>query len=200
MTQTQFPKLSEFSPRSFWKRPEGKVGMVGLLALALGIGYLVFINLSWIVGLLSVTLHAILLFAVIAAILYMFFDSRIRNLIFYGYRSVIRFITGIFISIDPIGILKNYLVELGKKESKINAQIANLKGEIGKINKIMKDNESEINMSQKMAQAAQRTGHNKQVVLQVRKAGRKQSFNKNLSEVAQRMSKLYNVLKKVSEF
>lgn len=199
MADLDFTNMADFKPKSFWKKAEGKVGIVGLLAIAGGIGFLIISNITWIIGLLSVTLHAILLFAAIAAVLYLFFDKRIRTLMLYFYKSIIRWITGIFIAIDPIGILKNYLVDLHKKEKTINSQIGNLKGEIGKIQKTIKDNKDAISMSKKMAVAAQRTGHNKQVVLQVRKAGRKQNFNKNLSEVADRMSVLYNVLKKVSE-
>ncbi|MES0489664.1 MAG: hypothetical protein ABUK01_06720 [Leptospirales bacterium] len=192
-------KLSEFSPKSFWQKTEGQVGKVGIVAILAVIGFFFVVNIQWIVGLLQNTLHTILLFVTIAAVLYIVFDKRTRTLVSGVYKSIIRFLTGIFVTIDPIGILKNYLSEMRDKEGAINAQVGNLKGEIGKINSIIKENQNAINKSQKMAVAAQKSGQNQQVVLAVRKAGRKQNFNKSLSEVADRMNKLYEVLKKVSE-
>ena len=51
-----------------------------------------------------------------------------RNLVWYMYKSVMRWITGIFVQIDPIGILKSYIDDLRSNLGKMNSQIAALKG------------------------------------------------------------------------
>jgi len=183
----------------FWKKPEGKVGTIITFALLGGLGFLIFINMNRIVRLLQNTLYAVLLFCGIAALIYMILDRRLRTLILYLYKSIIRFITSIFITIDPIGILKNYLDDLREKQSHIQKQTANLKGEMGIVEKTMSENDRIIQKSKKLAAAAKEMGENRQVVLNARKAGRKQNFNKSLSEVYDRMSKLYNILIKINE-
>lgn len=192
-------QLAKLNTGNFWKKPEGKVGKVVSLLLLAGLGIVIFKNIEWIIGLLQNTLHAIFLFLVIGALIYMILDPRLRTLVLYIYKSIMRFITSIFITIDPIGILKNYLKELREKQALIKKQIANLKGEIGVVEKTMSENEKIIQKSQKMAAAAKEMGANSQVVLNARKAGRKQNFNKTLTEVYDRMSKLYNILLKIGE-
>lgn len=194
-----FSKLSDYTPKSFWDKTEGKVGIGGVVAIIGLIGFLLFTNIAWIISLLQNTLHTIFLLVAVAATLYVVLDKRTRTLLANVYKSIIRFLTGIFVTIDPIGILKNYLDDLRSKESEVNKQVASLKGEIGKIRRLIKENENTISKNQKMAIAAQKSGASTQVVLAVRKAGRKQNFNKSLAEVEERMNKLYQVLKKVSE-
>ena len=49
---------------------------------------------------------------VLGAIIYMILDPKTRNLTWYMYKSAMRWITSIFVKIDPIGILKSYVEDL----------------------------------------------------------------------------------------
>ncbi|MCB0633817.1 MAG: hypothetical protein KDD15_29000, partial [Lewinella sp.] len=102
----------EFKPKSFWQRPEGVTGMIFMAALLLGGGFLLYTALPTLVLLAQNTLYLALMLGVLGAIVYMVLDPRMRNLVWYMYKSVMRWVTGLFVQIDPIGILKSYVDDL----------------------------------------------------------------------------------------
>ena len=136
---------NNYSPKSFWEKPEGKTGIVGLaLGGAAGL-YGLWKVLPYLITIAANTLHLMLLLAVIGVVLYMAFDPKVRTLISYIYKAIMRWITGVFIQIDPIGILKSYIEDLKENLRKMNKQIASLKGQMRKLKDIMKPNEKIIN-------------------------------------------------------
>jgi len=102
----------EFKPKSFWKRPEGTLGAIILLALIGGAGYLLFTNMAAITAFMGNVLGLAVIILAIGVLLYMALDPKMRNLLSYMYKSIMRKVTSIFITIDPIGILKNYIEDL----------------------------------------------------------------------------------------
>ncbi len=103
------PQFESPKSKSFWKRPEGVTGLVFLSGLILGGGYLIFANLEFLIGLAANTLALAGILVVLAAVVYMVLDPKMRNLVWYMYKSVMRSITGFFVQIDPVGILKSYV-------------------------------------------------------------------------------------------
>ena len=92
--------------KSFWKRPEGVTGAIFLAGLVAGGGYLLYTALPTLIALASNTLYLALMVMVIAALLYMVLDPKMRRLIGYTYKSVMRWLTGLFVQLDPIGVFK----------------------------------------------------------------------------------------------
>lgn len=188
---------TNFKPKSFWSRPEGTTGAVFLTAIIAGIGYLVATNLAFLVGLAASTLGLVAILAVLALIIYMALDSRTRTLIGYLYKSVMRWITGIFITIDPIGILKNYVDDLKDNLKKMGKQIGNLKGQMRKLKNIVAENNKEIENNLLIAKKAKELGDQKSMLLSTRKAGRLKESNSKYSALHNKMSILYKVLSKM---
>jgi hypothetical protein len=146
------PNLSQ-NVKSFWSRPEGKVGMI-LLALVTG-GALFFL-MPFIVLLLTDTLHAAFLAAVLIGIgLFLFTDNKLRNLISFVYKSGVRYLTGLFIELDPIGILKSIIQELRAQLQEMGLQIGKLRGSITNLDNTIKKNKEEADENFKMAKVAQ---------------------------------------------
>ena len=116
--------------RSFWQRPEGKTGA---LVLALILAAVIFgaINL-WpiIVGAFSSGIGLAVILISLGLVLYMALDPKMRNLIWYFYKKSMRWITGIFVKIDPISILKTYISDLKDNVKKMHRQIAQLRGQM----------------------------------------------------------------------
>lgn len=139
-----FPS-TEIKPKSFWQKPEGTTGALFLAAAIGGIGYLLFKYSAAILAMLSNTLGIVALLAVLGVIIYMVLDPKWRTLVSYMYKSVMRWITGIFVTIDPIGILKNYISDLQDNLQKMGTQIGNLKGQMRKLVTIVDENNKEIN-------------------------------------------------------
>lgn len=112
-------------PKSFWKRPEGLVGAIFLIAILAGLGILFVSYLPLLVELAKNVLYLTLMIIAGAGLLYMFFDPRMRNLVWYAYKSMMRSLTGMFVTIDPIGILSKAMWKTWKT---IWAKCANKSG------------------------------------------------------------------------
>ena len=122
--------LQNFKPKGFWQRPEGVTGFIFAGGIALVAGWVALNVLPTINEILSNTLYFGGLLAALAALLYVVIDPRMRNLLGYAYSGIMRWITGIFIQIDPIGILEGYIDDLKKSLGKMNTQIGNLRGQM----------------------------------------------------------------------
>ncbi|MES2734529.1 MAG: hypothetical protein V4714_22465 [Bacteroidota bacterium] len=191
--------LDSYKPKSFWERPEGTTGMVFGTLLALGGGYLLYKWLPTIIQILQNTLYAIFLFAGVGIALYVLLDPKFRNLIWFIYKSIMRFVTGIFVQIDPIGILKSYIDSLQDNLGRMNEQITSLKGQMRKLKDLMNQNERTMTNSLSLASEAREKGMQAQMVLKTRKAGRLQESNLKLGDLYKKMEILYRVLTKMYE-
>ncbi len=184
-------------PKGFWKRPEGITGTVVLGGLILGAGALFYKFLPQIIALASNTLYLAGMLLVLGAIIYMVLDPRMRTLIGYMYKSMMRWITGLFVTIDPIGILKNYIESLEDNLAKMSEQIGVLKGQIRKLTTNVQENSREIETQLRMAQVARNQGQEPQMVLATRKAARLQETNEKYNHLLSKMDILSKVLTKM---
>jgi phage shock protein A len=192
-------ELQPMKPKSFWERPEGATGGLVMAGLVLGGGYLLYQALPTLITLASNTLYLAGLLAALGALLYVVFDPKMRNLIWYVYKSVMRWITGVFVTIDPIGILKSYIEDLRGNLGKMNTQIGSLKGQMYKLSEMIKQNQRDIQNNIGLAGKAKETGRESIMVLKARKAGRLQESNMKLDDLYKRMEVLYRVLSKMYE-
>lgn len=190
---------TELKPKNFWTKPEGKTGMLFLAALGAGGLYFLYKILPFLINIVENTLYLGLLLGTMAVVLYMAFDPKVRNLISYMYKSVMRWITGIFVEIDPIGILKNYVQDLKDNLSKMNSQIALLKGQMVKLKNMITENNQTISDNLKMANHAKDNDKKAIMILKSRKAGRMQESNLKLDGLYKKMEILYRVLSKMYE-
>jgi len=192
-------------------RPEGKVGTFVFIAalIAGGASLLYFwgLILPWLIGVMANTLQLVGLCAALAAIGFVIFDPRWRNLVFYLYKSAMRAITGAFIEIDPIGILKTYVSSLRKRLDEMDQSISNLSGQMRKLKEQINSNEQKRVHSLQVMQEAQKrvkedataTGMKNVFTLQARQAGRLEKSNLTLQGLYDKMESMYKVLKKYRE-
>lgn len=170
-----------------------------MAAILLGGGFLLYKALPTLISLAQNTLYLAGLLAALAAVVYVVLDPKMRNLIWYMYKSVMRWLTGIFVQIDPIGILKSYIDDLKDNLGKMNGQISSLKGQMYKLSEMIKQNQRNIQNNLGLASKAKETGKEAIMVLQARKAGRLQESNMKLEDLYKRMEVLYRVLTKMYE-
>jgi predicted nucleic acid-binding Zn-ribbon protein len=192
-------EMQEMKPKSFWERPEGKTGTLLGAGLLLGGGVLLYKALPYLITLASNTLYLAGLLIVLAAVIYMILDPKMRNLIFYIYKSIMRWITGLFVQLDPIGILKTYIDELKNNLGKMNQQISTLKGQMYNLKTIIETNKKQIQNDLNLASKAKETDKQAMMVLKARKAGRLQESNIKLEDLYKKMEILYRVLGKMYE-
>lgn len=183
--------------KSFWKRPEGITGAIFLIALLAGAGYLLVTFLPALIVLAQNVLYLSLMLMALAAIVYVVLDPKMRNLIWYMYKSVMRNVTSWFVQVDPIGILKSYIEDLEDNLVKMRKQIGLLRGQMRKIQTLMEKNNEEIENNMKLAAAARDAGKEKQLMLSSRKAARLKESNEKYQVLYQKMEVLNRILQKM---
>lgn len=196
---TDFSSIDSTSSKGkgFWKRPEGVTGsvfLIGVLGLA---GFLIFTNLSAIVGFVSSMIGLAVSLLVLGAIIYMVLDPKMRALVGYMYKSVMRKITSIFVTIDPIGILKSYVEDLEANLRKMGKQIGDLRGQSRKLKTMITENSKEIEQNLLIARKAKEQGNQKAMLLSSRKAARLKDTNSKYAALHSKIGVLYKVLTKM---
>ncbi len=187
--------MSTAKPKSFWKKPEGIVGGIFLVAIiaALGLaGMAIAANFGHILSIIG-------LVAILGTAVFLAIDKKGRNLVSYMYKSAMRWITGLFITIDPIAILKSYIEDLKGNLRKMNKQISQLRGQLHKLKEVIHNNKKEIASNLEMASKARDNDKRNVVILKSRKAGRLKESNMRLEDLYKKMEVLYRVLVKMYE-
>lgn len=185
--------------KTFWQRPEGKTGAIIGAGLLIGGAYLLYKILPALIGFASGMLNLAIILIVLGALLYMVLDPKMRNLVWYMYKSVMRWITGLFVQIDPIGILKSYVEDLKNNLIKMDQQIAKLRGQMHKLKEIILNNKKQIESNLSLASEAKERNKESTMILKSRQAGRLTDSNMKLEDLYKKMEILYRVLSKMYE-
>ena len=189
----------KYKPKSFWSKPEGVTGALFLTAILGGAAFIVFSLLPSLVALASSLIGLTALVLTLGIIVFLALDPKARNLIWYFYKSTMRWITGLFVQIDPIGILKSYVEEMTGNLKKMNKQILKLRGQMHRLKELILNNQKEIHNNLTQANAAKQTNEKSVMILKSRKAGRLKESNIKLEDLYKKMEVLYRVLKKMYE-
>ena len=189
--------MQDMKPKSFWKRPEGVTGMIFLAALVAGGAYAL-TAINW-AAIFANTLYLAGTLAVLGAVVYMVLDPKMRNLVWYMYKSVMRTLTGWFVQIDPVGVLKSYVESLQDNLRKMNKQISQLRGQMHKLQEIILNNKKQIESNLQLASKARETNKQNVMILKSRQAGRLSESNLKLEDLYRKMEILYRVLTQMYE-
>jgi hypothetical protein len=183
----------------FWKKPEGKVGILFLGGLAAGLSFLIGFFWPIIITLSQDVLSLSIFLVFIASLGYLLLDSRIRSLINYFFKTSMKKITGLFIKVDPIGVLKNHVHDLKKKLEDMTRQLNKLRGQMHRLNEIIITNKRNIENNLQLASKAKEEEQQSVMILKSRKAGRLKESNVKLEDLYKKMEVLYRVLTKMHE-
>jgi hypothetical protein len=188
------------TPKSFFDRPEGKFGKWILVLGAIGAAWGLNAVLPWLITLMTNTLHAAALAAVITATVFVVTNKRIQTLASYMFKSAMRAATGLVIEVDPIGILRGYVDDLKKKFVTLETSIEALEGQKRKLrDHIAKNEEIRLHSLNRAKYAHEKQADVKQFKLQARKAGRLKDSNFTLQALLNKMEALSKVLLKMRE-
>lgn len=188
------------SLKSFWKKPEGKPGMIVLAGLVAVGGFFLYKALPTIIELMQNTLTAIGLGIAIFAILTVLMNNRFRTTVWYLYKGLMRWFTGIAIELNPIAILESYVEDIKEKISKMEVQLTDLKGQIGKISIKLQKSRDDHKLEIDRALQARKMGKEAEVTLHTRQAGRLSNYINNMDALYKKMEVLYKVLDKMKYY
>lgn len=186
--------------KSFWDKPQGTTGMVGIGILAFGLGYFLLSNAAWLAAAMSNLTSAVLMGLGLFGLIWILSDPKVRTLIWYGYKIAVEKLTSVFIEINPIGIMKAYLSSLKDKRRDMNTQLLKLKGEKGKLGRKIEDQKEEIqNLMRKASAAKKQVDPRLQAMmsLNARKASRRGKSTMKLTDLYLKLEALYSKMDKM---
>ena len=168
--------------KSFWERPEGTTGMITLAAGAAGLyvaapAIITFLDrMTSILGsTMMLTCYGVATFILLNVV----FNKKVQTLTRYMFKSAMRKITGAFVEIDPIGIMKNYIEELKGKREVMAEGRDKLKGQVTILTKQIDTNKRDYDKAMAMATVANRQQNQQQVQVSSRQALRLERLNED---------------------
>lgn len=196
----------EFTPKSFWSRKEGTVGMVVLATL--GVAAVLLLN-SWLPGInnfLGMAIAAVGktmvlagMLAAFAAVLAIGMNKKVQTLVSFMFQSAVRKATGIFVEIDPIGIMKGYRDRMVARKADLDEQKKNVAGQKRKVKDVIDANELEIGNAMASLKVARDKNIPTQIKLHSTQAERLTAFNGRLAGTLSKIEMIYTLLGKYSE-
>jgi len=194
--------------KSFWDKKEGKTGMI-FAAGGIFAGLLIMMHYG--PALVAAAQNTAILglyvgaFVAVGALL---MNKRFTTLCSFMFQSTMRWITSWFITVDPIGILKEYVEDLKASHAKMDEQIGKLRGVIAGLNRTIKENNESMQNNMNLASQARNRLNNSnstedinrmkaQVMLKSRKAGRLKDSNRTFQELRNKIEMIYRVLSKM---
>jgi hypothetical protein len=151
--------LQNYTPKSFWKRPEGPFGMVVLAAIIVGAGVGLYVILPFLITLLTNTLYAGALAAVLIAVLWLAFNPTFRAAVRNLFQYMVRWFASWVVETDPIGILRNNLDDMKKAKSDLDQTLQRFAGSDERLQRSIAAKNDEINsLGHKAAKAEQMAG------------------------------------------
>ena len=187
------------SARSWFDKPEGKFGAIGLVAIVALLAVGSWFALPFILILLQNTLHTLFLLGAIGFILALVIHPASRNFFCMAYKMIFKGLTSVFIQIDPIMILKDYVQQLYANLEEMSKQIGMVKGTMQNLKRKITDYSTEANTSMTRVKLAQEKGDNKIASIEHRKAKRRQASVQKLSALHQKIEMIMRVLHKMHE-
>jgi len=190
----------EKSNRSFLQRPEGKVSLVVSCFVLVAGGYCLFLALPTLITFAENVLELAGLCLALAVLFYAVADRKIRAFLSYVYQAFFRLLTGFFIELDPIGILRHHIRELTEKLHVMRSQLGELNGQIRGVERAIGENTRLSQNSLALAQAGRDDPeHADASRLQARHAVKLEESNGRLAAMQTQMQTLFRMLKKLSD-
>jgi hypothetical protein len=186
-----------FKSQSFWQKPEGVVGVISLIGILAGLGFLTFSFLPFWISNITKPLPLTILVSMVLLVTYAFINPSVRKSGWFLYKNTMRWITGKFINIDPISVLHKYLAELKANLDNLKKQSAKLRGQMHKMKELIFNNEMLVKQHLEEAQSARLNDQQTDLIVKSRKAGRLQESNLRLEALYQKMMVLYQILSRM---
>jgi hypothetical protein len=144
--------------RTFWQRPEGKVGAGIMAGLGVAIAWAFVHFLPKLIEIAQNTIYLAFLVGVLALVYFtVFVWDRPRTLLFYSLQMISRWVTGNFVELDPVAILKSFVRQMEKRREVIQDRLARIVGVRRMVEAKIAKSEKERQDALRLAKAAQAT-------------------------------------------
>jgi predicted nucleic acid-binding Zn-ribbon protein len=133
-------------------------------------------------------------------LVFLIMDPQVRNLAWYLYKSIMKGITGLFIQIDPVGIIETYVAHLRKQLENLEGQIETLSGAKRKLSDAIDRAKSELDDQLNLAKAGQKKGLGAaEIAVYTNQAGRLKARIEKYQSLLAKLDTLYQILGKMDK-
>jgi hypothetical protein len=150
------PNFSQLA-RSYWDKPEGTTGKIVIGAGAIATGVAIFwgwgIIVPFFVAALANTVELVGLLIVLTILGSPVYSSKVRLIIKNVFQLTTRWITGFFIEMDPIGMLRNNVDTLRKQAQVFDTAVGQLAGSRQRLQSDIDNNNKEIRHDKSLVDA-----------------------------------------------
>ena len=185
--------------KSFFERPEGNTGLVFIGLFVTFMMVLGWWFLPMIIIILQNTIYAGILAGIIFAAFSLLMNDNFRFICSSTFKGIMRWITGLVIAIDPIGILKNYIADMEEKIEQIEKNIRALSSVISQVSEDVEARKKRAENALRSAKAAEERGQADMFRLQASMAGREKNSIEKLDVLLKKMNLLYKILDKMKK-
>ena len=196
MNNLPFSGDGDKSGKPFWSKPEGKASLLVLIGAGAVVFYYWGLILPFLIMTLQNTLYFGFLCGVVGLIVFLLGNRQFRTLIFYLWRTFMRWLAGLIIQIDPIAILKTYIEDLKAKREEMNRKIDELAGAKEKLGRKIDENTAKAETLLQQAAKAKSMNMQAEASLKAMEAGGLQTMNEKLLPLFGNMQKLLEFLER----
>ncbi|HYW08274.1 MAG TPA: hypothetical protein VE913_15055 [Longimicrobium sp.] len=141
--------------RTFWERPEGKVGMAVVAALGIALAWGFVTLLPTLILIAENTLYLAFLVAALVVLYCMIFVwDRPRTLLFYALQMFSRWVTANFVELDPVSILHAFVRQMKERRAVIQDRLGRIVGVKRMVEAKMQKSDKERQQALRLAAAA----------------------------------------------
>lgn len=198
--------VTNYSPKGFWSLSNWRLDSVAAKAgvIAAGVWFLIYgipvvKEIMWnIASIIGATLAILAGIAAIALIGFILVDGRIPRLAEYVYRLGVRALVGFFVTLDPIGIMKNYLQDVNKTIAQFSNRISDLRGAIDQAKDDLEGFHDEYKKAMAYVAAARKNGRedDPSVRTQANIANRRKDSMDDLGKLVVQMEAILRLLER----
>jgi len=186
--------------KSFWSRKEGKLGMVVGAGIIGGLLYVLYRLLPYLIEMTKNLIELTILGVVLFVIVFMIMDSQVRNLAWYIYKALMRWITGLFIQLDPVAIIETYVAHLKKQLELLEEKISQLSGARTKLTDAISRAKEEMDEQLNLAKTGRKKGiDNAEIMVYTNQAGRLDARIQKFQSLLVKIDTLYRILDKMKK-
>lgn len=189
--------MENLTTKTFWQRPEGKTGfiVIGLLVVAAGMG--LFAILPALIALVSNVIYLGVLVGIVACAGILLTNKSFQAAVGASFQLAMRQLTNAVVTIDPIGVIKNYLDKLEKKMELMFEKMGELRGSIKQLENKKAEAIKAMERSLRLSQAAKLKGDDDVFFVESREAGRQEAVIKEYDDALQKLVSLDAVIAKM---
>jgi hypothetical protein len=189
--------------KNVWQRPENWFTWAGIAVLGYGAVRAIDVALPLLTRVLENVLYTSFLAGGTALVGWLLVNKDVHRLAWYAYKSAMRWVTRRFVEIDPIAIMRTFIVQLEGNLGAISEAIGALRGQIrkleAKIQATTQKQEQSMNMAARAKALGEQRGMRAEMALQMRRAGRAEKSNITYQGLLNRMKTHLAVMEKVQE-